>query len=260
MFKIVKYSFYDVLRSRWMSLYFLFFFVSTFALLYFSSDLTKSIASLMNIILTIIPLISTVFGVMYYYNSREFIDLLLCQPIKRSSVFLGQYLGLSLSLVISFVLGTAIPFGVYGLFVSDAVWNFSILLLSGVVLSFIFVGFAFFISMLNEDKIKGFGIAILVWLYLAVIYDGFLLLFFVSFNDYPLENAAIGLTLLNPIDLARVMTLLKLDVSALMGYTGAVFNLFFGTTKGMLFSFLSLLIWVIFPIFGFLRLAKRKDF
>lgn len=260
MIKIFKYSFYDILRSRWMVLYFLFFFVSTLALISFSSDLFKSIASLMNVTITIIPLISTVFGVMYYYNSREFIELLLSQPIKRTSVFAGQYLGLAFSLTLSFALGMIIPFSIYGLFVSSAIWDFVILLTTGIMLSFIFVGLAFLISILNEDKIKGFGIAILVWLYLAVIYDGLMLLFFVSFNDYPLENPAIALTLLNPIDLSRVLILLKLDVSALMGYTGAVFNKFFGTSNGMIFSFLSLLLWIILPVLTFLRYAKRKDF
>ncbi|MFP5470253.1 MAG: ABC transporter permease [Bacteroidia bacterium] len=260
MLKILKYSFFDVFRSRWMILYFLFFFFSTLALLNFSSDLPKSVASLMNITITITPLISTVFGVMYYYNSREFIDLLLCQPIQRSKVFLGQYLGLSLSLATSFVFGIAIPFAIYGVFVSNNIWDFSVLLLCGVLLTFIFVSIAFYISILNEDKIKGFGIAILIWLLLAVVYDGLVLLIFVSFNDYPLENTAITLTMLNPIDLSRVMTLLKLDISALMGYTGAVFNQFFGTSKGILFSLLSLLVWVILPALGFLRVTKSKDF
>src|SRR5665213_3462723 len=71
--KIFKYSFYDVLRSRWTVTYFLFFLISTFALLYFSGNMSKGIVSLMNVTLTITPLISTIFGVMHYYNSREFI-------------------------------------------------------------------------------------------------------------------------------------------------------------------------------------------
>jgi len=260
MFKVFKYSFYDVLRSRWMILYFLFFLITTFSLLYFSSDLSKGIASLMNVTIIIIPLISTVFGVMHYYNHREFIDLLLSQPVQRKQVFLGEYLGLSVSLSISFVLGTLIPFVIYDLMVSHEVWNFAVLILAGVMLTFIFVATSFFISILNEDKIKGFGIAILVWLYLAVIYDGLMLLFFVSFNDYPLETPAMILTILNPIDLSRVLVMLKLDVSALMGFTGAVFSDFFGSTKGMIISFLSMLGWIAVPVLAFLKYSSRKDF
>lgn len=260
MLKIFKYSFYDVLRSRWMIIYFLFFLVVTFSLLYLSNNASKAIASLMNIILTIIPLISTVFGVMHYYNSKDFIDLLLSQPIRRRSVFFGQYLGLSVSLSSSFFLGTIIPFAIYGMTVSAEIWNFGILVIAGILLTFIFVALAFFISLLNEDKIKGFGFAILLWLYLAVLYDGMILLFFVSFSDYPLETPSIIFTLLNPIDLSRILILLKLDVSALMGYTGAVFNKFFGTTSGMLISFLSIILWIALLMSGIKRVAEKKDF
>lgn len=260
MIKIFKYSFYDILRSRWMILYFSFFLITTFSLLYFSSDLSKGIASLMNVILLIIPLISTVFGVMHYYNHREFIDLLLSQPVQRKQVFLGEYLGLSVSLSISFLLGTLIPFLIYDLLVSHQVWDFIVLIVAGGMLTFIFTATSFLISVMNEDKIKGFGIAILVWLYLAVIYDGLMLLFFVSFNDYPLETPAMILTLLNPIDLSRVLVLLKLDISALMGFTGAVFSDFFGNAKGMSISALSMLLWIIFPVLAFLKYASKKDF
>jgi Cu-processing system permease protein len=83
---------------------------------------------------------------------------------------------------------------------------------------------------------------------------------FVTFNDYPLEKAAVIMTTLNPIDLSRVMILLKLDISALMGYTAAVFNQFFGTTSGMIISLLSLSVWVVLPIVLFNSFAKRKDF
>ncbi|MBK7131055.1 MAG: ABC transporter permease subunit [Crocinitomicaceae bacterium] len=260
MLKILKYSFFDVLRSRWMILYFLFFFLSAVILLNFTSDLPKAVGSLMNLTITIVPLISTVFGVMYYYSSKDFAELLLCQPIKRSQVFLGQYLGLSISLVISFMAGTSIPFAMYGAFVSDYIWDYGILVICGVMLSFIFTALAYYISILNEDRIKGFGIAILVWLILSVVYDGLLLYVFVIFNEYPLENAAVVLTMINPVDLSRVMILLKLDISAMMGYTGAVFQQVFGSFNGILLSFFMLVIWAALPVLAFVRRAKRKDF
>lgn len=260
MFKILKYSFIDILNSRLIIIYSLFFLATTFGLLNFSGDLSKGLVSLMNVLLLIVPLISTVFGVMYFYNSREFIELLLCQPIKRKKVFLGLFLGVAISLSLSLVFGLFIPFVIYGLFVSDQVFNFLILLFAGVALSFIFTALSFYISMLNNDRIKGFGFAILLWLYLAIIYDGLMLLFFVSFNDYPLEHAAIGLTILNPIDLCRVAVVLKLDIAALMGYTGAVFSQFFGSFTGIILSFVSLGFWLLIPLMLLLRRSSKKDF
>lgn len=258
--KILKYSFFDILRSRWTFIYFLFFLLSGFGLLYFSSNLNSGISSLMNVVLAIIPLISTVFGAMYYYNSREFAIMLLSQPMKRKTIFIGQLIGLSVSLALSFGVGIIIPFAAYGLFNSGEIWNFGILVVVGILLSFIFVSLSFLIATLNEDKIKGFGIAILVWLYLAVIYDGMFLLILLRFSDYPLEQTAISLSVLNPVDLSRILVLLKLDISALMGYTGAVFSKFFGTSRGMIVSFAALLLWIIIPVWLFLRFSRRKDF
>lgn len=66
--------------------------------------------------------------------------------------------------------------------------------------------------------------AIFLWLCLAVLYDGIILLLVYFFSDYPLESAIAITTILNPIDLVRVVMMMQLDVSALMGYTGAVFQ------------------------------------
>lgn len=87
-------------------------------MLFLSNDVSKAVITLMNIIVVLTPLVGTVFGVMHYYNSREFTELLLAQPLKRSTIFLGQYIGLSLSLALSLTLGLAIPFVVYGVFQS----------------------------------------------------------------------------------------------------------------------------------------------
>lgn len=260
MLKILKYSFYDLIRSRWSLIYFLFYFISTFSLLYLSGDVSKGLISLMNIIVILSPLIGTLFGIMYYYNSREFAELLLAQPVARTSIFLGQYLGLSLSLSISFLIGAGIPFFMYGILYSSEIWNFAILLLAGILLTFIFTGFSFVIAVRNENRIKGFGLAIVVWLFLAIIYDGLFLLSLIVFEDYPVEKLALTLTILNPIDLSRILIILKMDVSALLGYTGAVFNKFFGTNSGIIISIGSLLLWTIIPISGFILYIKKKDF
>ena len=95
---------------------------------------------------------------------------------------------------------------------------------------------------------------------MAVIYDGVFLLSLLLFNDYPLDKFALGATLFNPIDLSRIMILLKLDISALLGYTGAVFQKFFGTFVGMAVSFTFMSVWVLLPVAVMLRQTKKKDF
>lgn len=260
MLKILKYTLYDLSRSRWSYIYFGFYLLFTGALLMLSGDVSKVVISLMNVILILCPLIATMFGVMYYYSSREFIELLLAQPVRRIHIFLGQYLGVALSLSLSLLLGVGLPFVMYGLLASAEIWDFFTLIGNGVLLSFVFSGLAFFVALKNDNKIMGFGIAIVVWLFFAVIYDGLFLLLLMYFRDYPLEGLSLGLSILNPIDLSRILVLLKLDISALMGYTGAVFQRFFGTGFGMMLSVLGLLLWVLIPAGAIRWVALKKDF
>ena len=260
MFKILKYGFFDLMRSRWSYIYFLFYLILGFILLFLNQDVSKAVITLLNIIIVLTPLIGTLFGVMYYYNSREFIELLLSQPIKRKNIFLGQYLGISISLSLSLVIGLGIPFLAYGLFGSAEIFNFFSLLLIGAILTFNFVALAYILALLFEDKIKGFGFAIISWLFFAVIYDGIFLILLLVFDDYPLDKFALLATIFNPIDLSRILILLKLDISALLGYTGAVFQNFFGTGFGMLFSITLLILWIIFPVLTIIFISKHKDF
>lgn len=260
MIKVLQYSFFDLVRSRWSYVYLVFYLLLGFSLLFLNSSVSKSVITLMNIIIVLTPMISTIFGVMYYYNSREFTELLLAQPIKRTTIFLGQYLGVCLSLSASLVIGLGIPFIFYGVMQSGEMANFILLLVSGTFLTFIFVALSYNIGLRNDNKIKGFGYAILVWLLMAVIYDGLFLISLLIFEDYPLDKFSLFVTMFNPIDLSRILILLKLDISALLGYTGAVFQKFFGTGVGMFVSIGVLFVWTALPVYFIVRKSSRKDF
>jgi len=138
MLKILRYSIFDLMRSRWTYVYFIFYLILSCVLLFLNDDLDKAIITLMNVIIVLTPLIATIFGVMYYYNSSEFTELLLAHPIKRKDIFIGQFLGITTSLCLSLIFGLGIPFVFYGLFKSSTVFNFSLLLVIGVFLNFIF--------------------------------------------------------------------------------------------------------------------------
>ena len=64
---------------------------------------------------------------------------------------------------------------------------------------------------------------------------------------------------LNPIDLGRILILLKMDISALMGYTGAIFKDYFGTQLGFFIALAILFLWIILPTWLSLRKFNRKD-
>ena len=252
--RVIKYVFYDILRTRFILLYTLLLLISTFSLFQLDGDTGKVVMSLLNIVLMVVPLVSIVFTTIHFYNSYEFIELMLAQPINRRVVFIGEYFAVSASLCMAFAFGVGIPIVVYGVRASGLS-----LLFSGIILTMVFVSLAFLASVLTRDKAKAIGIALLFWFYFSLIYDGFLLWVVYAFSDYPLEKLTLALIALNPVDMARIIMLLQLDISALMGYTGAFYKEFFGNLFGILFSTLVLFVWVVAPFILALRTFSKKD-
>lgn len=252
--RIVKYIFLDILRNRFIIFYTLFLALTTIALYQLDSDPAKVTLSLLNIMLMVVPLVSIIFTTIHFYNSYEFIELMLAQPVNRKVVFLAEYFAVTLSLSISIVLGVGLPIIIYG--IDSASFT---LLYTGVLLNIVFVSLAFLASVITRDKAKAIGIALLFWFYFSLIYDGLLLWIIYSFQNYPLEKLTLGLVSLNPIDIARIIMILQLDISALMGYTGAFYKDFFGSNMGILFSGTILGIWILLPLALALRIFRIKD-
>lgn len=257
--KILKYQLQDTLRSRWVFLYGLFFFVVADAFFRFGGGGERVILSLMNVVLLMVPLVGIVLGAMYLYGSREYIELLLAQPIRRRSLFQGLFAGLTLPLSLAFVLGIGLPFVYHGGLAGSA-GALAFLLFTGILLTVVFVALGFGIALWSEDRIRGLGLALATWMFFAVIFDGLILLVIQLFQSYPLEQPVIALSLLNPIDLGRILLLLNLDVSALMGFTGAVFQRFFGTLFGQVVTVGALLVWLGVPYFWGQRTFLGKNF
>jgi Cu-processing system permease protein len=215
---------------------------------------SKAILSLLNIVLIVIPLVSIVFATIHYYNSYEFIELMLAQPMSRTRILLSEYAGVSLSLLCAFLTGVGIPVIFYSL--NDTGIS---LLFTGSALTMVFSSMAFLASVKSRDKARGIGSALLLWFYFALIYDGLILIILFTFSDYPLEKLTLILSAFNPIDLGRIFIMLKMDVSALMGYTGALYKDFFGSVAGMIFTSVIMSGWIVVPLFLAVKSFKRKD-
>lgn len=252
--KISKYVILDLIRNRIVISYLIVLLAISFTLFNLDSNPVKGILGLLNISLLIVPLVSIIFGTIYYYNSSEFIELLLTMPIKRKQIIISVYTGLAIALSVAVILGMGIPILIY----SPNATGLTLLVVS-VALTWVFVSIAMLSSVLTRDKAKGIGVVILLWLYFSLIYDGLLLFILFSFSDYPMEKPMVALSALNPIDLGRIYILLQLDISAIMGYTGAIYRDFLGGTTGMCFAMAMLLIWIFIPLFFTVRRFKRKD-
>lgn len=255
MFKLLKYSLIDIFKSRFAILYTIFMILVAVSIYQVSEDLSKVSLSLLNIMLMIVPLIAAVFATTHFFNNLEFTELMLAQPVKRRDVFLSQIVAVIIMLSAAILIGFGLPMILWG---ADS--SILILLSIGVGLSVVFGGLAFLASVLTRDKAKAIGISLSFWIYFSLIYDGFVLYLIYSLSDYPLVKTTLGLVFLNPVDLGRIIMLMQLDISALMGYTGAFFQQFFGSAKGILLSASVMFVWMLWPILTAMQVFKKKDF
>lgn len=249
----------NVFRSKWLLSYTAFFLGATEALLRFTGGDVKTLLSLGNIVLFVVPLVTVVYGTVYLYNSREFIELLLAQPLKRRTVFAGLYAGLGIPLTGAFVAGVALPLLLHG-YVRGIEGPLATMLAGGAALTLIFTGLSFCIALRFEDRLTGLGVGMASWLALALVYDGVVLLVVAILSDHSIEKPLLAVSLANPIDLVRIALLLQFDISALMGYTGAVFNRFFSGAIGLAVISAALITWIGAPLFLGLRAFGKKDF
>lgn len=254
MLKIAKYIILDIVKSKVLIAYTVLLAAISIAIFMMDSDITKGLVSISTVVMIMIPLVSIIFSTTYIFNASEFTELLVSQPISRKDILLGKYFGISASILGAFILGVCVPVSLFTLSVSALT-----LMLMGSLLTLAFVSLAFLASALTSDKAKGIGLSLMTWFYFAIVFDGLVILFLFAFSDYPLEKAMIVLTALNPVDLGRIMILLQLDISALMGYTGALYQKFFGSGYGMAFSLVLQILWIIIPLLLALKVFKKKD-
>ena len=258
--KVVRYVILDVVRNRWVLAYGLFFLAVTDVLLRLGGSGPRAMLSLLNVVVLLIPLVTIVFGTIYWHGAREFNELLLSQPVARGTLFHGLFAGLVIPLSVAFVVGVTIPVLVQRAADEQTTKLLLLLLLAGCALTAVFGALAVLIAGLVDDRLKGLGIALGVWLVMTVAYDGLVLWVAMAFQDYRIEGAMLALSFANPVDLARVLLVLRFDVSALMGYTGAVMQRMLGTPLGIAAAIGGLAAWTIVPGLFALRAFHRRDF
>ena len=252
--KMIKYVITDILRNKIVIAYTLFLLAISLSVFNLDDNPAKGLLSLLNLVLIIVPLVSIVFSTIYIYNSSEFIELLVSQPLKRKKIWTSLFFGLSGSLTLAVLTGVGIPIVLYSSNITGLV-----MIGMAALLTIIFVSIAMLAAVITRDKAKGIGVSILLWLYFSLLFDGLALFILFQFQDYPMEKAMIVMSGLNPIDLGRILILLKMDISALMGYSGAIFKDSFGSNLGFALVLLIMVLWAVIPNWLSLRKFSRKD-
>lgn len=244
----------DILRNRFVLAYAFLLAVMAWSVFSLEDDSRKGVLTLLHLVLLATPLVALVFSTTYLYNSGEFIELLLSQPGPRARIWNGLSLGLFTGLSAAYLIGAGIPLL---LFVETSLAL--MLLVIGLMMTAVFVAIGCLCNITVRDRAKGIGVVMLLWLFLSLMFDGLVLFLSFQLADYPIEVPMVIVTALNPVDLSRIFIILQLDVSAMLGYTGAIFRQFFGADWGMLAGLLLLSVWVVVPYLLSLRAFIRRD-
>jgi Cu-processing system permease protein len=183
----------------------------------------RTTLSLMNLVLLVVPLGALLLGVTSLAGAGDTLPLLLAQPVSRTEVLAGKYLGLGAALTVAQALG----FGAGGVVVAlnagtDQLPGFLALTALSMALGWLHLAAALCIGALWSDRLKAMSIALLLWLTLVVAYDLAVLGATTLLSGLPLESVLFPALLLNPVDLARVLITIAVGSGALFGPTSAV--------------------------------------
>jgi Cu-processing system permease protein len=168
-------------------------------------------ASLINLVLLIIPLMGLTLGALSLSGERERGTLLylLTQPVSQAEVLLGKFFGLAVAILAALVLG----FGLSGLLIAwqggvTQATDFLGLVLLAFALALVSLSLGFLISSAVSKSATAIGLALFLWLVL------------VFFGDLGLMGTAIVLrlgvgelftmALLNPLQLFKMAAILAI--------------------------------------------------
>ena len=257
---IAVFEFYENIRNKWLFIYGLTFLALSALIVYLGvSDPLQAAGSLLSLVLLLVPLFSLVFGSISFSESLRFAEVLISQPISRRDIYLGKLLGLSSGLMLSFIfgmgLGTVFQVGLH----ESGTANYVLLLILGCLLTLTFLSLAFFLATVVRKRELLFGWVLLAWFGCFVLYDLVVVGVALLFGNYPLEIPMLIFVFFNPIDLARVVFLVHSDLSAMMGYSGAVFQKYLGHNAGVGLGAAVMLLWAIIPSWLGLAAFKRRD-
>ena len=223
-------EFWDRIRSLWVLAIALVFTVFALVIAYFGGaqqgavgfrSLEFTLASLVSLVIYLVPLIALVLGFDAVVGERErgSLDLLLSMPLTRGELLLGKYLGLAGALSFSTVAG----FGAVAVVLSPhldltGLGQYALFMASSVLLGLAFLSLAVLISVLAHDRTRASGLAIALWFTFVLMFDLVLLGALVVSGGSVAARLVPYALLLNPADVFRVWNIASLhEVGALYG-------------------------------------------
>jgi Cu-processing system permease protein len=212
-------EFRDRIRNRWVLAIATVFTSFALVIAYFGAaqqgavgfhGIAVTIASLVSLVIYLIPLIALILGFDAIVGERDrgSLDLLLSMPITRVELLLGKFLGLSAALALSTVAG----FGLAGLVLlyelpPAAAFHYFGFIVSSILLGMAFLSMAVTVSVVATDRARASGMAIALWFFFVLVFDLLLLGLLVATGGRMGGEVLPYLLLLNPTDIFRILNI-----------------------------------------------------
>ncbi|GFN22830.1 ABC transporter permease [Thermanaeromonas sp. C210] len=263
----------ESIRNRWLTTFAVVFGLLALLISFFGlsalglrgyQGFNRVTASLLNLVLYLLPLIALVMGAYSVAGERESgsLHVLLTHPVHPGEVIMGKFLGVALALVAAIFSG----FGGAGVVMA---WKTGVLYLGdylvfvglSVGLALIFLSLAILISVISTRRAQALGLAIFVWFVIILVYD-FLAIGVAALQQVTLVvPLLLALLLLNPADMVRVLVILQLGGEATFGPTLAALTRVLSAGSGEALLLVVLALWMILPLaVAALWFSRRQDY
>lgn len=224
-------------------------------------DFVRTAVSVVNLSGFVVPLFALLLGVFSFLAQREYLELMVTQPVSRGQIVLGKYLGLLLTVLGATILGLGIPGVVISLSVGmQGALEYGLVSLLALGLSVIFTGLAVLIAISCDRQQIAMGVSVGIWIFFEVIYGLIMLGTTLYFSRATLKVLLIAGLVGNPIDLTRVLSLLAVGGPEFFGPAGVTLVKLTGSpTLAGLFGVAAMLIWVVVPVLLAMRIFRRQS-
>jgi Cu-processing system permease protein len=226
-------------------------------------DFARTAASLVQLVLLLVPLTSLLLGVFALAPERGAAEIVFSQPVPRRTVLLGKLLGLFLALSAAQALG----FGVSGLFVhaqsgAQGVGSFLLVVSASLVTTAVFLGLAALLSAgaLGRRRTRALALALVVWFVAVALVDLLALGAASLLPSGPASRVILVASIVNPLAAVRTGTLLAVEGTAAFGAASLALLRFTGGPWGAGAALsASLLFWLVVPSVLAARRLARAD-
>lgn len=222
---------------------------------------SRTSAGLLNICLLLAPLVALALGASSVGGERERGTLpgLLAQPVARWQLLAGIYLGL----LGAISLATALGFGVAGFVIAlfapliDPA-RYLLLVVLVELLTAVMLAAGVLLSVLSGSRTRALSAALALWFVLVMFFD--LGLIGVTVAGALGHQGLVAALLLNPVDVVRVLAVLRLDPSLdVLGPAGGYLAGTLGTGGATLTLIGVLLLWLAAPLAAAVWAFERQD-